>query len=232
MFGIFTGVIVNAALVVLGSAAGCLFKTDRLRQIGDRVLQLFACFVMVLGISGAIQLMRPIYTLIAIVIGTAVGETIDIDGKFTHLGNWFEAKVSGKGSSSFARSFISGALLFCIGSMTIMGAIEAGLRGEHTIYYTKGLIDMVSAATFAMGSGIGVAFSAIPLVIYQGLLVLASSLLGDVLSAETIAMSSQIGSLILIPLALNLLGVTNVKVANYIPAMFVPFVWQLISSFI
>ena len=165
------------------------------------------------------------------VIGTAVGETIDIDKKFTRLGNWFEAKVSGKGSSSFARSFISGALLFCIGSMTIMGAIEAGLRGEHTIYYTKGLIDMVSAATFAMGSGIGVAFSAIPLVIYQGLLVLASSLLGDVLSAETIAMSSQIGSLILIPLALNLLGVTNVKVANYIPAMFVPFVWQLISSF-
>ena len=231
MFGIFTGVIVNAALVVAGSLAGCLFKTEKLRRIGDRVLQLFACFVMVLGISGAIALARPIYTLVAIVIGTAAGETIDLDDKFTRLGNWFESKVSGKGDSSFAKSFISGALLFCIGSMTIMGAIQAGLEKVHTIYYTKGLIDMVSAATFAMGSGIGVAFSAIPVIIYQGALVLLASMLGDVLSAETIAMSSQIGSLILIPLALNLLGVTNVKVANYIPAMFVPFFYQLITSF-
>ena len=98
-------------------------------------------------------------------------------------------------------------------------------------FATSKFRSFLPAATFAMGSGIGVAFSAIPLLIYQGALVLLASLLGDVLSAETIAMSSQIGSLILIPLALNLLGVTNVKVANYIPAMFVPFVYQLITSF-
>ena len=146
MFGIFTGVIVNAALVVLGSAAGCLFKTDRLRQIGDRVLQLFACFVMVLGISGAIQLMRPIYTLIAIVIGTAVGETVDIDGKFTRLGNWFEAKVSGKGSSSFARSFISGALLFCMGTTLQVKDMPKVLKRGGVLLLSK----------FAIGAVLGI----------------------------------------------------------------------------
>jgi len=235
MFGIFTGAVANAALVILGSLIGCVCKTEKLRGIGDRVLQLFACFVLVLGISGAIALAHPIYTLVAIVAGTAVGELADLDLRFTQLGNWFERKMSRftKGSDSgFAKSFISGVLLFCIGSMTIMGGIQSGIENVHTIYYTKGLIDAVSAATFAMSSGIGVAFASIPLLIYQGLLALLASLIGDFLLPETVAMSSQIGSLILIPLSLNLLGITNIKVANFIPAMFVPFVWQIVSSLI
>lgn len=228
MFGIFTGTIANALMVIAGTAVGCIFKLDMLRQIGDRVFQAFGFFVMVLGISGAIALNRPIFTLVSLVIGIAIGETVDLDEKFTRLGNFLQKKFSKGNDSRFAEGFIQASLLFCIGSMTIMGAMEAGLQNQHSIYLTKGLIDGISAIGFAMGSGIGVAFSAIAVTVYQGLLVLGANILSGILTDEIIALSTQIGSLSLIALGFNMLGLTKIKVANFLPAMFVPIVYQAI----
>lgn len=231
MFGIFTGTIVNAVLVVVGTAVGLIFKTEKLKKVGDRVFQAFAFFVMVLGVSGAIELRRPIFTMISLIIGVAIGELCDIDDKFNRLGNSLQKRFAkGSESSRFAEGFVSASLLFCIGSMTIMGAMQAGLENQHSIYFTKGLIDTVSAATFAMGSGIGVAFASLSVLVYQGLLTLGASLLSGLMTEETVALSSQIGSLSLIAISLNMLGVTKIKVANFLPAMFVPIVWQAILA--
>ena len=224
---IFTGVLINAVLVIIGTMIGLIFKGERLKNIGQRIFEAFALFVLVIGVSGAMDLSEPLIILGSIIAGVAIGEIIDIDKQFTRLGSWLQNKFA-KNDSGFSRGFIEASLLFCVGSMTILGALQSGLEGEHTIYITKGILDMVSAITFAMGSGIGVAFSSISVIVYQGLLTLCASFLSPVLSEEMIALSSTIGSLFLIAIATNMLGITRIKVANFLPAMFMPFVYQAI----
>lgn len=231
MFGIFTGVLANAVLVVFGTALGLIFKSERLEKIGQRIFEAFALFVLVMGISGAGSLNEPLLMLASIIIGTTIGEVLDIDKRFTQLGDFLQKTFSKGNDSNFSKGFVQASLLFCIGSMTIMGALQSGLNNEHTIYYTKGVLDMVSAITFAMGSGIGVGFSALSVIVYQGLLTVFASLLSPVLSAEMIAVSTSIGSLTLIGIALNMLGITKLKVANFLPAMFIPFIYQAILFF-
>ena len=228
MFGIFTGVLANAALVIIGTAIGCIFKGEKLKNIGQRIFEVFALFVMAMGFSGASDLSEPILILVSIIVGVAIGEAINIDALFNRLGNFLQRKFSKNSDSGFSKGFVEASLLFCIGSMTIMGALESGLSNQHTIYLTKGVIDMVSAITFAMGSGIGVGFSAIAIIVYQGLLTGFASLLAPILSTEMIQISTTIGSLFLVGIGLNMLKVTNLKVANFLPAMFIPFVYQAI----
>lgn len=229
MFGVFTGVLANAALVIVGGLLGSFFKSEKLKNIGESVFRIFAIFVMVLGISGAAESEHPIFILLSLVIGVVTGELLNIDGLFRRMGDCAQAKIGGRGGSNFSEGLVSATLLFCIGSMTFMGALESGLKNQHTIYFTKGMLDGVSALTLAMGSGIGVAFSAFPLIVYQGLLVLLASLLQDVLTVAVVSMCSSIGSLFLIGISLNMLGITGLKVANYLPAMFMPIFYQLIT---
>ena len=230
MFGILTGVIVNALLVIAGTAAGLIFRTERLKAIGERIFQAFAIFVACMGINGAAGMDDPILVLGCLIVGIAIGEMTDIDDKFNRLGSRLQRTFSkgSRGDSRFAEGFVSASLLFCIGSMTFMGALQSGLENIHTIYITKGVIDAVSAVTLAMGSGIGVGFSALAVLLYQGLLTLGASLLSPVLNPDMIAVSSQIGSLFLVGIALNMLEIKKIKVANFLPAMFMPFIWQAV----
>lgn len=230
MFGIFKGVIINALLVIAGTTAGLVFNTERMKTIGERIFQAFAIFVACMGVSGAIAIDDTVLVLGCLIVGIAIGEILDIDEKFNRLGNWLQNKVSkGKSSDSrFANGFVSASLLFCIGSMTFMGALESGLQNQHTIYITKGVLDGISAITLTMGNGIGVGFSALMVLVYQGLLTLCASFLAPVLSPEMVAASSQIGSLFLVAIALNMLEIKKIKVANFLPAMFMPFIWQAV----
>ena len=223
----FNGVLITAALVIVGTMAGLVFKSEKLKRVGQRIFEAFAIFVIVMGVSGSINLSEPLLILASIIIGVCIGELIDIDDKFIRLGNFMQQKFA-KNDQGFSRGFVEASLLFCIGSMTILGALQSGLEHKHTIYITKGILDMVSAMTFAMGSGIGVAFSSISVVVYQGLLTLFASFLAPVLSSEMISLSSTIGSLFLIGIGTNMLNITKIKVANFIPAMFIPFIYQAI----
>ena len=228
MFGIFTGVIVNTLLVVVGTAAGCVFKGEKLKNIGERVFQGFGLFTIVLGISGAVGLEHPLFMLSSLIIGIAIGELVDLDDKFNRLGDRLQKKFSKGENDGFVNGFMSGVLLFCVGSMTIMGALQSGLENQHTIYYTKSVLDCFSSCMFAMGGGIGVGFAAIAVLLYQGALVALASLLTPVMTPEIVAISSAVGSLSLLGLGLNMLGITKLKVANFLPAMFVPIVYQII----
>ena len=232
--GIFTGTLANAVLVIIGTAVGCIFKTKKLEKIGQRIFQIFALYVMVMGVEGALGVEDPVVFLVSIIIGVGIGELLDIDAAFNRFGGWMQKKFT-KGSSDdskFAEGFVQASLLFCIGSMTIMGALQSGLKNEHSIYLTKGVLDMISSCTMAMGLGIGVGFSAVTILIYQGLLTLCASLLAPILADSVVTMSVQIGSLCLIAIALNMLGITKIKVANFLPAMFIPMIWAGIQLLI
>lgn len=231
MFGIFTGTLANAGLIIIGTAVGIVFKTEKLKKIGERIFQVFALFVMVMGFEGALGVEQPVFCLISIIVGVALGEILDLDAAFNRFGNKLQS-IFVKGeqkNGDFAEGFVQASLLFCIGSMAIMGAMQSGLQNEHTIYYTKGVLDMISACTMAMGLGIGVGFSALSILVYQGLLTVGASLLAPILSDSIVTISVQIGSLFLIAIATNMFGITRLKVANFLPAMFIPMIWQAIS---
>ncbi len=226
MFGIFSGTIVNALLVILGTAAGLIFKTERLRAIGERIFQVFALFVLAMGVNGASDLSRPVFILISITLGVALGEVIDLDEKFSRVGAGLQKRFARSDDSRFAAGFIQASLLFCVGSMTVVGALQSGMDNEHSVLYAKSLIDGVSAATLAMGFGVGVGFSALSVLVYEGVLTLLAGSIAPVMSAEIIALSSTIGSLFLIGMALNMLKITELKIANFLPAMFVPIFYE------
>ncbi len=229
---IFLGVLANALLVIVGSLAGFVFKkVDGLQRIGERIFQAFAIFVAVMGIKG-MDISHPLYFLICIIIGTIIGESIDIDKQFNRFGNFLQARFAKDGDGNFSKGFVEASLLFCIGSMTFLGALESGIQHEHTVYITKGILDCISSVTLAMGYGLSVAFSAISVIVYQGLLTLGASALAPVLTEETVAMCSSVGSLSLIFIGLNMLKITHVKVANFLPAMFIPMIYQALQLLI
>lgn len=225
---IFLGVLINAVLVVVGSGVGLLFKGDTLKRVGERVFQVYAFFVLAMGINGAADISDPVLILVSLIIGVAIGEIIDIDKQFTRFGNWAQSKFAAKSEdNTFAEGFIQASLLFCIGSMTFMGAMESALQHQHTIYITKGVLDCISGMTIAMSMGIGTMLSAVSVIIYQGILVALASLLSSV-PAAAISMCCTIGSLFLIGIGTNMLGITKIKVANFLPAMFIPIFAQLL----
>ena len=253
---IFLGVLANTGLIVLGTVIGCLFRSEKVKRVAERVFQLFALFVILMGVEGALGIKEPFKALIFMVLGTAIGELIDIDKQMNRLGDWAQRKLGGKnavgaagaagkgetgaagkggtglaaGKGGFSEGMVQAVLLFCIGSMTFIGALESGIQHVHTTYITKGALDAIGAITFAAAYGPGVGLSALFVLLYQGLLVAGATLLEPVLLPEVVALSAQIGSLFLIGIGFNMLKLTKIKVANFLPAMFLPMIWQAITS--
>lgn len=228
MLGIFTGAAANAAMIAAGTAVGLLFKTKLLEKIGSRIFQAFALFVIVMGVGGALDLSNTYLILASLILGPAVGELVDLDGKFTKLGNFLQARFSAEGDSSFAKGFIQSSLMFCVGSMSVVGALQSGLEMDHKLLITKGVLDCVAAVTLTMGFGIGVGFSALMVLLYEGALAACAGLISPVMAPEILAVSSTVGNMFLIGMGLNMLEVTDIRVANFLPGIFVPVVYQAV----
>jgi len=193
--------------------------------------------VLFIGISGALQGENLIVLVVSVVLGVAVGTALKLDDRLNSLGRKLEKKFSPSGEidgkSSISQGFVTGSLLFCVGAMAIIGSINSGLTGNHTIIFAKSTIDMISAAILAVSLGVGVLFSAASVLIYQGLLVLLAQLLRPVLDDPSLlAELNCAGSVLIIALGLNLIGVTKIKVADFLPAIiFAPFAHLLVSLF-
>ncbi len=226
----YIGVLANTGLIILGTVIGCIFRSEKVKRVAERVFQLFALFVILMGVEGALGIKEPFKALIFMVLGTAIGELIDIDKQMNRLGDWVQSKFSKGGSGNFSEGMVQAVLLFCIGSMTFIGALESGIQNVHTTYITKGALDSIGAITFAATYGPGAGLSAVFVLIYQGLLVAGASLLEPILLPEVVALSAQIGSIFLIGIGFNMLAIKKIKVANFLPAMFLPMIWQAISS--
>jgi uncharacterized membrane protein YqgA involved in biofilm formation len=159
--------------------------------------------------------------IVSVVFGALVGELCDLDGLVNRLGAFLERKMKGR-IGNFAEGFVSATLLFCVGAMTVTGAMESGLMRTHDTYYAKGMIDMVSAVIFASSLGAGVIFSAVGVFAVQGTLTIIAVLAGNAIPALITAEMMAVGSLLVIAIGTNLLGVTRIKVMNMVPAMFFP----------
>ena len=181
-----------------------------------------------IGISGALEGSDTLQMIISIAIGALIGEIIDIDKWLEKLGTFLEGKFNKKGKyGSIAQGFITSSLLFCVGAMAIVGSLESGLKGDNTTLFTKSILDGISSIIFTSTLGIGVIFSIGTVLIYQGGIAICAGMLSNVLSNTVITNMSAVGGLLILGLGLNILGVTKIKIANMLPAIFIPIIFVL-----
>lgn len=224
------GVLVNTMTVLVGSAVGLLLKKGIPDRVAKAVMTAIGLCTIYIGIDGALAGSNTIVLIVSMVFGTIVGTLINIDGGINRLGNFLQNKFKkADGRTSIAEGFMTGSLLFCVGAMTIVGSLNAGLSGDNELLFTKSVLDLISSCMLASSLGIGVMFAAAFVFVFQGGIVLLSGLLQNlVTNPELIAEITCAGSVMIIGLGLNLLGITKIKVANLLPAMlFVPLFYKL-----
>lgn len=226
------GVLVNVATVILGSAVGLLLKKGIPERISKAVMTAIGLCTIYIGIDGALQGENTIVLIVSMVLGTIIGTATDIDGKLNKLASFVERKMKKDNEkSTIAQGFITGSLLFCVGAMSIVGSLNSGLSGDHTVTYTKAILDLISSCMLASTLGIGVMLAAIFVLVYQGGLVLLAELLQGILTdTALIAEITCAGSVMIIGLGLNITGLSKFKIANFLPALLiVPLVYYLAS---
>lgn len=226
--------IVNAVVVVMGGLLGLLLGGRLQEKHTKTIVAALGICTMVIGITSAIVTTNILIVIICLVIGTILGELLKIEHRLDTLGDWLKSKVSKNGGGRFTEGFVTASLLFCVGSMAIMGSFDAGLRGDYNTIFAKSALDCVMAVTFAATMGVGVLFSGATVLIYQGALTLLAGLVEPYLSAEVIVEMSAVGGVMLIGTGMNILGLTKerIKVGNMLPAIILPVVWFAVSNFV
>jgi hypothetical protein len=209
---------------------GILLSKTFGKSIPDRfqetIMKGLGLTVIYIGISGALESKESLIMILSVVLGAVVGEALNIDKGMRFLGDWTEKKLGFSGGG-FTKGFVSATIIFCTGSMAIVGAMESGLMGDHEMLFAKSILDGTICIVFAYRLGIGVAFSAIPVLLYQGgIALLAMSMAGFIPDPIIVEMSAT-GSVIVAAIGFNFLEVKEIRVANLIPAVFLP--WLLMS---
>lgn len=221
---ILTGTIVNAAAIVVCALLGTFVIKNVPERFNEIIVKAVGLSVLFVGLSGAFDNENVMLLIISMVLGSIIGEFIDIDGKMNKIGDLAEKKL-GFGEGNFSKGFVTASILFCTGSMAIVGAMNSGLSLDHNMLYAKSILDGVIAVVFAGTMGIGVLFSAVPILLYEGGIAVIASFVGDFMTQQMITEMSAVGSLIIAGIGFNFLDIKQIKVANMIPAMFIPCVY-------
>lgn len=223
------GALVNVGTVILGASIGLLLKKGIPERLQNVIMQAVALAVMFIGIKGFSDSNNTMVLILSMVIGTVVGTLLNLDGLINKLALKIENKFSKKGG--FASGFVSSTLLFCTGGMTVVGALNSGLSLDHTVQFSKAVLDLITSTILASSMGYGVLFAFIPLFIYQGGITLLAGVLSPLLSQMIIGEMSAVGSVLIVALSLNMLKLTDIKVMNMIPAIFLPIILYQIPFF-
>lgn len=222
---------VNCGVIIVGCIIGLFIKGGIPERFNKIIMNGLALCAMFIGFSGALEGNNTIVTIVSMALGALVGELIDIDKWLNKLGETIQKKLDkGNGKESrIAEGFVNASLLYCVGAMSIVGALQAGLSGNYDTIYAKTVLDGVSSVIFSASMGIGVIFSSVTVLLYQGGITLCASFLSGILSQAVIAEMTAVGSLMIVGLGLNLLEVTDIKIANLLPGILVPVILGLIG---
>lgn len=216
------GTIVNVFAVIFGSLIG-LFFTRISDSMKDTVTKGIGLTVIILGLQMGMQSNNFLLVIISIAVGAVLGEIGKLDDQLTKAGNWLEKRFARK--TNISQGFITATLIFCVGAMAVVGALDSGLRGDHSILYTKSLLDGFTAIILTSTLGSGVLFSSIPIFLYQGTIALFASQINRIIPADLLDLFIQeitaTGGVMILAIGLNLTGITHIKVANLLPALLV-----------
>lgn len=226
------GTIVNTLAIFGGSLLGLFFSRGISKNYEEIVLSGVGLSVILIGIKSALVSDSLMIVIFSVIIGALFGEWLKIETKLEALGAFLESKVTKKSndSRSFARGFVTASLVFCVGSMAIVGSLESGLTGNHQTLFAKSILDGVTSIIFASAMGLGVMFSGLAVFFYQGLITLTATLIKDLLVPETIEQMTSVGGLLIMAIGFNMLRITTIRVANLLPAIFLPLLYFAFSG--
>ena len=219
------GTLVNTGAVIAGSLIGMLLGNILPERLRDTVMKGLGLCTMFIGITGLTGGSNALITIISIAVGAVIGELLDLDGLLNRFAGGLEKKFKrDSGGPSLAEGFVTASLVFCVGAMTVVGALNDGLTGNHEMLFTKATLDFVSSMIFASSLGVGVMLSASAVLVIQGSIACLASLVAPLLQQNpaTIPEMTVVGSVLIMGLGMNLLGLCKLKVMNYVPAIFLP----------
>ncbi len=224
------GTIVNTLSIIVGSLIGLSFRGKIPEKYSQTIMHGIGLAVVLIGLKTALNTDAILIVIISFVIGSIIGELFSIEDRLDRLGNWIGQRFSKK-DDGIAKGFVSASLLYCVGAMAIVGAMESGLTGNHQTLFAKSVLDGVGSIIFASTLGIGVLFSAVSVFVYQGLITVAASSIKPFLLPEVVSQMSAVGGLLIFAIGLSLLEIKKIKIGNMLPAIFIPLIYQVIKSF-
>ncbi|WP_019243391.1 MULTISPECIES: DUF554 domain-containing protein [Bacillus] len=218
------GTIVNGICIIMGTLIGRGFRNIQ-EKVRQTVMYAIGLAVVLIGLQMGLKSEQFLIVILSLVIGAVLGEWIDLDDKLNKLGQWLENKLQAEKESYIAEGFVTATLIFVIGAMAILGALDSGIRGDHNILYTKAIIDGFTAIVLASTLGIGVIFSAVPVVLYQGTIALFATQIDKVVPSQLmdffITEMTATGGIMIVAIGLNIMGITKIRVANLLPAIII-----------
>jgi uncharacterized membrane protein YqgA involved in biofilm formation len=221
------GTIVNGLAIIAGSLLGLLFSKGIPDNYKEIILSAVGLSVVLIGVKSALVSDSLMVIIFSLVLGALIGEAMKIEKRLGDLGDFFESRIAAKSSdsSSFSRGFVTASLVFCVGSMAIVGSLESGLTGNHQTLFAKSVLDGVTSVIFASTMGLGVMFSSVAVFLYQGMITLTAVFMKNFLVAETIEQMTSVGGMLIVAIGFNMLKITAIRVGNLIPAIFLPLVY-------
>ncbi len=231
---IMLGTFVNFLAVVIGGILGSLIREGLKENYKEIVMQAIPLAVIFIGISGALKGLlapgaEPLLFIISLVIGGIIGEALGIERRLESFGESIQKRFI-KGESRFAEGFVSASLIFCVGSMAILGSLDSGIRNNHDILYAKSMLDGTFSVIYAATLGIGVAFSAIPVLVYQGSITIMAQHIAPYLTADMIREISIVGGILIFCIGISMLNIRKIKTGNLLPAMIIPVIYYLLKD--
>lgn len=218
------GTIVNGLLIILGTFLGKLFHRIS-EDMKHSVMNVIGLAVIVLGLQMGFKSDNFLIVIFSLVIGTVIGELFALEKKLNSVGHWLENKMGSKSHGSISEGFVTATLIFVIGAMAVIGALDSGIRGDHDVLYTKAIIDGFTSIILTSTLGIGVLFSAIPVVLYQGIIAMFATQIDrfvpQALMDSFIVEMTATGGVMIFAIGLNLVGITKIRVANLLPGIVV-----------
>lgn len=214
------GTIVNAAAVIIGGSIGLLLKKNMPERVTTIYFQAVGLFTIAIGISMVVQMDHILIVVGSLAIGSVLGEWMNLEAGVDKMSNFLKKKLR-IGNEKFSEGLITSFLLFCIGSLTIIGALDEGIRGSHELLFTKSLMDFFSAMLLASAFGVGVVFSAIPLLIFQGAITLIAMGASTFFTPVLIQGLTSVGGILLIGLGINILEIKKLRIINMLPSLVV-----------
>lgn len=212
------GTLVNVGAIIAGSIVGYAVKKGIPEGVKDTVMQGLGLAVLLIGLKMALQTNNVLIVIGSLALGGIAGELFAIENRLESLGGWLERRVGGT-EGGIAKAFVTSSLIYCVGALAITGAIQDGLTGNTDILVSKAMLDGISSVIFTSTMGIGVIFSALPVLVYQGAITFATAYIKELLSPQVITEMTATGGILILGIGVNILGITKIKVGNLLPAI-------------
>lgn len=229
MFGL--GTIINCSAIIIAGIAGMVFGNHLKESMQNTLMKADGVAVIFIGIAGGLSKMLVIKSgsiettgtmmIISLSFGAVIGELLDLDGKMTHFGEWLKIKTGNAKDHKFVDGFVTASLTVCIGAMVVVGSIEDGVHGNHSILFAKAILDFVIILVMSATLGKGCLFAFVPVGLFQGIITLLSSMISPYITASAMSALSFIGSILIFCVGVNLVFDTKIRVANLLPALIV-----------